>query len=337
MITMCCTFAGSWLIINIVKYFLYNRLLLVLIAGIVISPVLKADIIPGLSEVSESVVRESAIAFVNTTISPGLEGATLTVDDGSRQSDQWRSSLGFAGEFTLKKHVFNGYWGLAIIGGSLSDKAEIIADDGQPVQLDITRDVVALRGSLGLSFPVNENFKIRPYLSLSGSDLQTETIINRLTPISPVASGTTLVSKAQMLSTTGSVDALYSRWYGDHRLELSAHYHLIYTDAFSEDNPVLQTEAWNDVLQIKSRFSGPTSLTSLARPWRWQLYANHTNFISQNKISLGYTNLFEIGAGLEWRMNIKPLDWFGWQYLGIKGGIVTSKHVEGYVLGLTAR
>lgn len=318
----------------------FKNYLLVLTVNAVVTVVPKADILPGLSGLSDSVVRESAIAFVNTTTSPGLEGATLTIDDGSRQSEQWRSSLGFAAEFTLKNHIYNGYWGLAVVGGSLNDKSKLTGESGQPVQVDLTRDVVALRGSFGLSYPVTQYFKLRPYLSLSVSDLQTESIVDGLLTTDPGGNAVTSAvfnTSAQMLSTTGSVDALYSRWYGSNRLELSAHYHLIYTDAFSEDNPVLQTEAWNDVLQLKSRFSGPTSLTSMGRPWRWQFYANHTNFLSQDKLSLGYTSLFEFGVGMEWQMNIKPLDWFGWQMLGLKAGVITSSNVEGYFMGLTAR
>lgn len=318
----------------------FKNYLLVLTVNAVVTVVPKADILPGLSGLSDSVVRESAIAFVNTTTSPGLEGATLTIDDGSRLSEQWRSSLGFAAEFTLKNHIYNGYWGLAVVGGSLNDKSKLTGESGQPVQVDLTRDVVALRGSFGLSYPVTQYFKLRPYLSLSVSDLQTESIVDGLLTTDPGGNAVTSAvfnTSAQMLSTTGSVDALYSRWYGSNRLELSAHYHLIYTDAFSEDNPVLQTEAWNDVLQLKSRFSGPTSLTSMGRPWRWQFYANHTNFLSQDKLSLGYTSLFEFGVGMEWQMNIKPLDWFGWQMLGLKAGVITSSNVEGYFMGLTAR
>jgi hypothetical protein len=323
-----------------VNYSPSYRLLLLLSVTITLSPESKGEVLPGLSDLSETIVRESAIAFVNTTTSPGLEGATLIVDDGSRQSDQWRSSLGFSAEFTLKTPIYNGYWGLALIGGSLNDKDELIADNGQSVQLDLTRDVVALRGSFGLSFPMTEHFKLRPYLSLSISDLQSESTVEGVTiplPGCSASTSCTFNTSAQMLSTTGSLDALYSRWFGDNRLELSANYHLIYTDAFSEDNPVLQTEAWNDVLQLKSRFSGPTNLTSMGRSWRWLLYASHTNFLSQQKISLGYTSLFEFGAGMEWRMNIKPFDWFGWQMLGWKLGIITSEHVDGYFMGLTAR
>lgn len=69
----------------------------------------------GLSALSESDIRNSAIAFVNTTSSPGLEGATLNVDDDIRDSDQQRSSLGFNAEITLKDHIFNGYWGFVLL------------------------------------------------------------------------------------------------------------------------------------------------------------------------------------------------------------------------------
>jgi hypothetical protein len=323
-----------------VKHPYITRTLLALIINAAITSALLADILPGVSYLSENVVRESAIAFVNTTTSPGIEGATLTVDDGNRQSEQWRSSLGFAAEFTLKNPIYNGYWGLALIGGSLQDEVSVTGDTGQPIKLDFTRDVIALRGSFGLSYPMTQYFKLRPYLSLVVSDLQTEGTIEDYISTLPGSNPVTAApfkSSAQMISTSGTIDALYSRWYGHNRLELSAHYTLIYTDSFSEDTPVLETEAWNDVLQLKSRFSGPTRLTTSGRPWRWLFYANHTNFLSQENISLGYTSLLEFGAGMEWQMNMKPLDWFGWQMIGLKLGVITSQNVDGYFLGLTAR
>ena len=291
----------------------------------------------GISNISESDIRNSAIAFVNTTTSPGLEGATLSVDTAERQSDQWRSSLGFNAEVTLINHIFNAFWGLGLVGGSLNDKIQLIADNGQPVSLNLTRDIVSLRGSLGLVFPVNEHFKLRPVLTLAVSDVRNTTIANGILDDNNNPTTVTFNNNAQIGSTTGSIDALYWNWRDDYKLELSAHYNLIYTDSFSEDNPILNTHAWNSTAQLKSRISGPTSLISKARPWRWQAYVNHTNFISQDKSALGYTGLFEIGTGLQWQLNVKPLDWFGWQYIGFSVGIITSRNVDGFNVGLTAR
>ena len=291
----------------------------------------------GLSALSESDIQSSAIAFVNTTSSPGLEGATLNVDGTQRDSDQWRSSLGFTAEITLKDYIFNAYWGLALVGGSLNDRIQLTADNGQSVKLDMTRDIISLRGSLGLVFPINQHFKLRPVLTLAVSDLQTKTIVDGLLDNNNNPTILTFDNSAQIGSTTGSIDALYWYWHDNYKLELSAHYNLIYTDSFSEDNPILDTHAWNSTAQLKSRISGPTSLTMKARPWRWQAYLNHTNFISQDKKALGYTALFEIGTGLEWQLNVKPLDWFGWQYIGFSVGVITSRNVDGFNVGLTAR
>jgi len=291
----------------------------------------------GLSVISESDIRNSAIDFVNTTSSPGLEGATLKVNNARRHSNQWRSSLGFNAEITLKDHIFNAYWGLGIVGGSLNDKIQLTADNGQPVTLDLRRDIVSLRGSLGLSFPLNEHFKLRPVLTFSVSDMNTKTGVDGLLDINSNPTKTTFENSAQLASTTGSIDALYWYWHNNYKLELSAHYNLIYTDLFSIDNPILDTYTWSQTAQIKSRISGPTSLKMRDRPWRWIAYANQTNFLTQNKTSLGYTKLFEIGTGLEWQLNIKPLNWFGWQYIGFSAGIITNTNVEGFNVGLTAQ
>ncbi len=190
---------------------------------------------------------------------------------------------------------------------------------------------------MGLVFPVNEHFKLRPVLTLAVSDMQTRTTVDGLFTVNNVPTARTFDIKAQLASSTGSIDALFWYWKNDYKLELSGHYNLIYTDSFSQENPLLDTYAWNRNAQIKSRISGPTSLISKSRPWRWQVYANHTNFITQDKSSLGYTALFEVGTGLEWQINVKPLNWFGWQYIGISAGVITSRNVEGYNVGLTAR
>ncbi len=293
--------------------------------------------LPGLSAITESDIRNSAIAFVVTTTSPGLEGATLNVDDKNRHSDQFRSSLGFNAEVTLSDHIFNAFWGLGVVGGSLKDSILLSGDIGQPVSLNLTRSIVSLRGTVGLVFPVNEHFKLRPALTFAVSDVRNTTAAEGILDLNNKPATRTFSNNAEIGSTIGSIDALYWYWQGKYKLELSAHYNLIYSDSFSQDNPILNGHLWNSTGQLKSRISGPTSLRTRARPWRWQAYINHTNFITQDKSALGYTGLFEIGTGLEWQINVKPLDWFGWQFIGFSVGVITSRNVDGFNVGLTAR
>ena len=316
------------------KIFISISALFALATNSGISTAQEQDVIPGLSSISGSDIRQSAIAFVNFTTSPGLEGATLELDNDERQSSNWRSSLGFSADFTLRDHIFEGYWGLAVVGGELKDKIDFIGDQGQTVRLNLRRQVVALRGSLGLSFPIERHFKLRPYLTLVATDLRSTSSFENLPGTTPEENYN---SSAQMISTVGTMEGNYFRWYGGNKLDLKAQYHLIYTDSYSEDNPVLDTHDWNDAVKLEAKFSGPTALNTLARPWRWHAYTNYTHFLSQKEISLGFTQLIEIGTGLDWQFNIKPLDWFGWQSLGIRIGFIYGEDVEGYNIGLTAR
>lgn len=285
---------------------------------------------------SDASIRESAIAFVNMTTSPGLEGATLEVDDADRYSEQTRSSLGFTSEFGIRNHVYNGYGGLALVGGTLRDDLDVVADDGEPVRVDLTRDVLALRGSLGLSFPIDQHLKVRTFVSLVAADLDSKSTFDEPVTLAGITSDR-FDTSAQLLSTVGSLEALYTRWYGDHKLDLSAVYHLIYTDAYSDDNPVLDTHDLNDAAKLASTYSGPTSLVTAGRPWRWNVYAAFTTFISHDELALGYDDLLEIGGGLDWHLNLKPLDWFGWQTLGVSAGLIVGENVEGFKVGLTAQ
>jgi hypothetical protein len=323
---------------NVLSKLINALLLLAITSGMALAQTIRD--FPSVSFISESDVRDSAIAFVNMSTTPGLEGATLTVDNNDRHSEQIRGSLGFAAEYTIKSQIFNGYWGIAIVGGELDDDIRFVGDAGEPVKLDVNRTLIGLRGSYGLSFPINQYFKFRPYLSLIISDLKTESVLDGVA-LTDASGNTSTVnyfsSSAQMASGIGTLEALYSRWYGDNRLELAALYNLVYTDSFSEDNPTLNTNDLNYTAQLKSRYTGPTSLVSVGRPWRWQAYANYTKFISHSNASLGYTGLIDFGGGLEWEMNIKPLDWFGWQMLGIRAGLIYGDNVNGYKFGLTAR
>ena len=296
-----------------------------------------AELFPNLSSLTEANIRDAAIAFVNMTTSPGLEGAVISVDNNERTSDQFRSSLGFNAEFTLQDYVFNGYWGLALSGGRLEDKISLTDDNGQPLLLNLTRDVIALRGSLGLSFPLDQHFKLRPYLSLIVSDLKSKTVLDGQYVIDNNLPSNTFRTSAQMWSTIASLDAAYNRWFDEYQLSMVGEYNRIYTESFSTDSPALDSEDWNDSLIIKGIIRGPTDWIYAGRPWRWNTYAIYTNFLSHDKKSLGYKSLIEVGAGTDWQINLKPLDWFGWEYIGFKAGLIFGDNVRGYSVGLTAR
>ena len=112
---------------------------------------------------------------------------------------------------------------------------------------------------------MSKYFKLRPFLSLGVSDLQNSLFVDGL-PITDNTGNTSTLNyfetSALMGASTGSIEAIFSHWYGDNRLELSYQYNLIYTDALNADNPSLESYAWNRTAILKSRYSGPTNLVT---------------------------------------------------------------------------
>lgn len=294
---------------------------------------------PGLSALDPSEIRQGFIAFVNMTTIPGVEGSSLQVDLPERQTDLWRSSLGFSAEFTLRNPIYNGYWGLALVGGGLDDVIEVEDDFGETVTLDVDRDIVALRGAFGLSFPVDQHLKIRPFASLilSRSKTKTEAYGGIVETLIPEDEGFFVQSSAEAVSGVASLDVLYNRWYGKSSLNLQSRYNIIYTDTISIDNPVLDTWAWNQSLLLKAELTGATNWYYLHRNWRWSTYISHNNYLDQDKTALGFRYLNEVGVGLDWDMHIKPFDWFGWRFIGIRAGYSFGDDVTGFNVGITAK
>lgn len=282
-------------------------------------------------------ISQAAIDFVNLSASPGLSGAVFEVDWPNRDVKLLRSNLGFGAEFTIRDHLFDGYWGLALVQGTLEDKLEFNNTLDEPIIFLVDRDILSLQGSFGLSFPINKSLRYRPYLSLSAAKFDTHsTVIGRVdedqTPGIFFAQ-----SETEAMTTTLVQEVLYDYRMDSARIELSGTYMLAYTDTFDASNAVLDTFGWSHTGIFKARWSAPTKLTTQGRHWWWNTYYNHVNFIGQEKLSLGFKYYNEVGVGLDYEMNIKPLDWFGLRYIGIKLGGIFGDDVVGGSAGLTFR
>lgn len=278
-------------------------------------------------------VRESLIAFVNLSTTPGLDGATFSVDEPNRDSDLVRGSLGYASDLTLKDYVLDAYWGIALAYGSLEDQVDVLNAERRPIRLDVDRDILSLRGSTGLSMPITQHLKLRPYLSLAVSRLETSTQIRELGSSTPLPEAW-LDSEVDALSTSGTLEAVYDRWFDSGRLEIRGQYTAAYTDTFNSTSERLDTWGWNETVLARARYSNATGWYTRNKPWRWNTYATHTRFIGLEQQALGFNAYTEVGMGLDFELNIRPLDWFGLRFLGLKVGYIFGDGVEGISVGL---
>lgn len=294
----------------------------------------QVEIPPDLIELSPEDIRESLIAFVNLSTAPGLAGATFSVDEPGRESELIRGSLGYTADLTLKDHVLDAYWGAALAYGSLEDQVDVLDREGRPTRLDVDRDILSLRGSVGLSLPITRHFKLRPYLSLAASHLETSSQVERLGSSAPLPE-VWLNTEVDALSTSVTLEAAYDRWFDSGRLEVTGQYTAAYTDTFNGTTDGLDTWGWNETALMRVRYSRPTGWHTRNKPWRWNTYATHTSFLGLEQQALGFNAYTEVGVGLDFELNIRPLDWFGLRFLGLKAGYIFGDGVEGVSVGLS--
>ena len=294
----------------------------------------EAEVPSDLIELTPEDIRESLIAFVNLSTAPGLDGATFSVDEPGRDSDLVRGSLGYASDLTLKGYVLDGYWGMALAYGTLEDLVDVLGPEGRPIRLNVDRDIISLRGSGGLSLPISRHFKLRPYLSLAASHLQTSSRIQGLDSIVPLPE-VWLEADTDALSTSGTLEAVYDRWFDSDRLEIKGQYTLAYTDTFNSSTEGQDTWGWNETALMRVRYSKATGWYTRNKPWRWNTYATHTRFLGLENQALGFNAFTEVGVGLDFELNIRPLDWFGLRFVGLKIGYIQGNGVEGISAGLS--
>ena len=57
--------------------------------------------------------------------------------------------------------------------------------------------------------------------------------------------------------------------------------------------------------------------------------------MNQAKEALGFRYYFEVGAGISYEINIRPLNWFGLRFIGFEAGLIRGDDVKGYAIGIT--
>lgn len=284
-------------------------------------------------------VHQSVIAFVTTSSTPGLDGAEMSIRNSLRSSKLLRSSLGFAADIGLKNSVVDLHWGAAITGGAIDEELSV-EDSGREVSITVDRDVAALRGSFGLSIPVNSNVRFRPYLtgfySMVSSRSDTRVDIQSFSDIE-ASRISRIGSDFDAISGALTMELDWHRWFKNRQMTALVQYNLTYTDTDSENTSHLDTWGWNQVAIVKTRMYSPLGLKIISRDTNWFTYLNYTHFIDLPKISLGFTHFYELGIGSEWNLHIKPLDWFGFRSFGLKAGYIFDDDVSGFNIGFVVQ
>lgn len=250
--------------------------LLVLIAC---TPRVIADDLLPLAAIDEQSIKRSFIAFIGATSTPGLESAQLSVDTPTRTSDISRSSLGFNAEFTLPDRIENGYWGAGLLAGKHQDQILLADESGDVLQLNVVREMRGIRLSYGWSLPITPALKIRPYMT--GSWMQTQTEFGLTGALPDGVSGSALdamFDDVDTVSLAGNLDMEYVYWSEQAQWLIGAQLNAMYTDVLDSNFELGDTDDWTHAhkLNAEARFSSPWQRDG--RPWRWRVYYHFTDF-----------------------------------------------------------
>ncbi|AFU98680.1 hypothetical protein M5M_07435 [Simiduia agarivorans SA1 = DSM 21679] len=305
---------------------------------VLLAPGAMADDRLKLEALDEQAIKRSFIAFIGATSTPGLESAQMSIDAPRRESEISRTGLGFNAEFILPDRIENGFWGAGFIAGTHRDRVELAGPNDETVVLNIEREMQGLRLSYGWSLPLTSSLKIRPYMTTSWMQTQTQF---QLTDLSSTAFSESVEQAigddVDTVSLAGNLDVEYVLWQGQTQWLLAAQINGMYTDVLNSRVDLVDTDDWTHAhkLGAEARFASPWQWGG--RPWRWRVYYHFTDFSDFSRLSLGFTRQHELGAGLDWQLNIRPLGWFGWESVGVQFGVIGGGDLRGVNVGISAR
>lgn len=286
-------------------------------------------------------ISQGMVAFANFASVPGLNSSNLEVRPADEpRFDLSRANLGFQTDVTLPRITTNGFFGAMLSRSSVDQNFELANELGDAVRFETDRAVLSGRVSAGLSFPINRELRVRTYLSAIVSKVESDTAIAGEFDPDPLDPGLLLIlsdTEVNFTTAAATMQVLYDRWFGQHHLEIDGTYTSAFSDSFNESDDRLKSSGWSETVVFLARLSAPTGWTVNERPWRWNLYASHTNLLDQPRRALGFKYYHEIGAGLDYEWNLKPLNVFGLRYVGLRGGVIFGDDLDGWTLGIAFR
>jgi hypothetical protein len=98
---------------------------------------------------------------------------------------------------------------------------------------------------------------------------------------------------------TPSIALQWSADEADHRMRVRAHVARSWISTFSESDPILAFNEAANAYSIRASYAAPTGTRALDRPLDWVVYGGYAGFFGANRDALGFSEVAEIGAGLE--------------------------------------
>lgn len=267
------------------------------------------------------------------TLSEELSGARLRVESSAAGVDPTRVStlrLPWSKELDVGSDL--GRLRLEAVAGYLGarDRLEVPTLSGTSVLEQRWRSFQARVGA-GFRFDLPAGFSLTPLASFGLAHLENDARYNAAgaLDLAPVLDGL-YVNWDAWASTTGLSCVL--GWRGERGplvLRLRAKPTVAYTRVHDATSPAQEGEAWQRFLVLRSDLDGDLPLRLAERALGWNLHAAWAVFDPQERSSLGFDELSEVGGSL--RVPIVP----HLPSLELGGAYLFGPDVEGWSLGVS--
>jgi len=169
-------------------------------------------------------------------------------------------------------------------------------------RVDSTWTAYSGLGGVGLEIPLAEGLTLTPIADLSLSYVRNDTNFSGpgAAVTQAVTDGILFNYNTTLITYGGALRAVYDRDLSDSiALHSILRYDLRQTNGISSTDPVQDPSVLTQRFTARADVVGPTGLEVLGNDVNWRTITGYTRFLGSTADILGFTDYFELGAGIE--------------------------------------
>jgi hypothetical protein len=241
---------------------------------------------------------DGVLAMMSYTVFPDVTTSTLSITQGSTGNPDFFMTQ-FGGGFTVHRS-----FPLYLEGNAAFTRYDptFLATNGTE-QREIPAKWMTLTGTVGIGwdFTLTRELKLRPIANFMLGHMESD-----LSAATKIIEGKT--DQEIKFLDNGNLNAVgyggslmldLEHYRRDYEIDVELRLTDMYLRSISGTSEGVKGSSMAQNLNLWSRWRAPTGLTALQRPIRYVLEFTYSHYFGNQDDTLGYNNLFSLGAGLE--------------------------------------
>lgn len=280
-------------------------------------------------EVVQRILKRHSDAFLGIMafqVTPDVTASSLSVrhsDTGNPSLDMFSTGAGFTWSDSFPLYMEGN------ISGARYDPAFVASNGTETRSLPLKWDSAAISVGIGWDFRLTDHLVLRPVLNGAVATLVSDIRIVQFKANDVLGTDIRWLNGKTLKATGygGSLILDYEYYVPDYEIDVELRYTYMQLRTFDTEGP-LRGKGETNNLNLWTRWRAPISdWQAFGNPVRYVLEATHTEFLGEQRGSLGFDSLTSLGLGLE----LEP----GWLFdrTRVMGRYVFGDNVSGFSVG----